>query len=712
VRETIVSLSLSPDVVADLLAVLQALPPAVTARTPVHQIALTLLRGRPTGEREREREAGGRLTVLQVVLGLTEDAVASHGVVLTGEEEERLARLARRDREERLVAERAGKGTVAAEPTVLAGGERVTVSAAFARRRELARRRDRFVVSGEDLPLLGAPPTLVSSTVTAVARELAAERARLARGEGLEGGRPDDGQAARGVRLNISRTGLTHLDLSQADWQALGELVWDAAPRGATVGSIRDSRAPTEVQPFRTVQVRSLTPDLGLATNLRSLCLANQGLTSLPPEIGSLRSLRSLWLPNNKLRWLPDTVGNLRELRRLVLSENDLLALPTTLACCAVSHGGSLTSLTLDYNPHLAYPPLPLVARGGEGLTKMLDWMLAHPAASPGAQSTLVRRLGRSLASAEHGEVVHLPDGTTLPFALLWARARAREATVGSPRTLASLPPTIRRLLTAIWDQSTARVTAILADLLTASERSTIVRYVTGASLAEPTADAIDLLAAFSGHRWPWVNADEQLLDRLHADFARLLSFPPDLYLTVGEGQPLLPAHRFLLAAQSSFFAALFSTDSSWARTSSSSSSSFSLPTITVPDTTADALAAFLALAYAPDTQHTIDGSVVADAVVLADRLGAESVRYSLETVLLTDCLAPRVALNLLLLARHAHLPRLRSVVDHYLTTHFESVLAEDPTWDSLQPEEAQEMERRYGEQRRRSRQASRALTA
>jgi hypothetical protein len=131
-----------------------------------------------------------------------------------------------------------------------------------------------------------------------------------------------------------------------------------------------------------------------------------------------------------------------------------------------------------------------------------------------------------------------------------------------------------------------------------------------------------------------------------------------------------------------------------------------------VPDTTADALAAFLALAYAPDTQHTIDGSVVADAVVLADRLGAESVRYSLETVLLTDCLAPRVALNLLLLARHAHLPRLRSVVDHYLTTHFESVLAEDPTWDSLQPEEAQEMERRYGEQRRRSRQASHALTA
>jgi len=224
-------------------------------------------------------------------------------------------------------------------------------------------------------------------------------------------------------------------------------------------------------------------------------------------------------------------------------------------------------------------------------------------------------------------------------------------------------------------------------------EVTTIVRYVTTGTVDEPSLAAIDLLSSFTGRQGPWLNADEVLLDRLHADMARLTSFSPDVYLAVHEGGEQLPAHRFLLAAQSSFFCALFDVNSPW----SDCCADTSTDVVVVADTSVAALRAVLALAYAPDMRHSIDGEVIADAVLLADRLGMPSVLYDLESVLLTDCLAPQVALNLLLLARRTHLPRLSSVVDHYLRSHFDAVTDQDPTWRSLPADDVLTMQERYG---------------
>jgi hypothetical protein len=82
-------------------------------------------------------------------------------------------------------------------------------------------------------------------------------------------------------------------------------------------------------------------------TNLQTLCLHLNKISSLPPSIGELRALRFLDVHFNKLRGLPPTIGNLTNLTVLDVSSNfrDFAALPDSIGDLV-----SLTELDLSFN--------------------------------------------------------------------------------------------------------------------------------------------------------------------------------------------------------------------------------------------------------------------------------------------------------------------------------------------------------------------------
>ncbi|MEH1885247.1 COR domain-containing protein, partial [Nostoc sp.] len=90
-------------------------------------------------------------------------------------------------------------------------------------------------------------------------------------------------------------------------------------------------------------QLSSLPPEFGQLTNLQTLELSRNQLSSLPPEFGQLTNLQSLYLGSNQLSSLPPEFGQLTNLQTLYLNSNQLSSLPPEF--------GQLTNLqTLDLN--------------------------------------------------------------------------------------------------------------------------------------------------------------------------------------------------------------------------------------------------------------------------------------------------------------------------------------------------------------------------
>ncbi|MEO0842121.1 MAG: COR domain-containing protein, partial [Cyanobacteria bacterium J06643_5] len=80
-------------------------------------------------------------------------------------------------------------------------------------------------------------------------------------------------------------------------------------------------------------------------TNLQSLNLSSNELSSLPAEIVQLTNLQSLNLSSNELSSLPAEIGQLSNLQSLNLSSNELNSLPAE-----IGQLGNLQSLDLRYN--------------------------------------------------------------------------------------------------------------------------------------------------------------------------------------------------------------------------------------------------------------------------------------------------------------------------------------------------------------------------
>ncbi|XP_047227128.1 leucine-rich repeat-containing protein 47 [Girardinichthys multiradiatus] len=87
-------------------------------------------------------------------------------------------------------------------------------------------------------------------------------------------------------------------------------------------------------------------------TNLQSLVLCRNKLTSVPDVIGILKSLKVLDLSVNNLKGLPERIIQLKELNTLNVSCNFLEALPDGLSQCT-----KLSTINVSKNQITAFPP-------------------------------------------------------------------------------------------------------------------------------------------------------------------------------------------------------------------------------------------------------------------------------------------------------------------------------------------------------------------
>ncbi|MDY6896522.1 MAG: COR domain-containing protein, partial [Cyanobacteriota bacterium] len=92
-------------------------------------------------------------------------------------------------------------------------------------------------------------------------------------------------------------------------------------------------------------KLSSLSAEIGQLTNLQSLYLDNNQLSSLPAEFGQLTNLQSLYLSENKLSSLPAEIVQLTNLQFLYLDNNQLSSLPAEFGQLT-----NLQSLHLSFN--------------------------------------------------------------------------------------------------------------------------------------------------------------------------------------------------------------------------------------------------------------------------------------------------------------------------------------------------------------------------
>jgi Leucine-rich repeat (LRR) protein len=87
-----------------------------------------------------------------------------------------------------------------------------------------------------------------------------------------------------------------------------------------------------------------MPPQLGKLTNLTTLDLSSNHLTSLPVSLGDLAALQQLNLENNQLTSVPKELGRLKALTFLSLGGNpELSALPEEVEQLSTAHGGKCT---------------------------------------------------------------------------------------------------------------------------------------------------------------------------------------------------------------------------------------------------------------------------------------------------------------------------------------------------------------------------------
>ena len=105
-------------------------------------------------------------------------------------------------------------------------------------------------------------------------------------------------------------------------------------------------------------KLTSIPDSITQLTNLNSLDLSDNQLTSIPDPITQLTNLNSLDLRFNKLTSIPDSITQLTNLNSLYLSYNQLTSIPDS-----ISQLTNLNSLDLSENP-LEKPPIEIAIKG------------------------------------------------------------------------------------------------------------------------------------------------------------------------------------------------------------------------------------------------------------------------------------------------------------------------------------------------------------
>jgi len=95
-----------------------------------------------------------------------------------------------------------------------------------------------------------------------------------------------------------------------------------------------------------------MSKGFGSMTNLTTLYLAANQLTSIPTEIGNLTKLVTFYINNNLLTDLPSEIGNCTSLVTFICNANDIVTIPTT-----IGNLNKLVTLFLYDNLIVTIPP-------------------------------------------------------------------------------------------------------------------------------------------------------------------------------------------------------------------------------------------------------------------------------------------------------------------------------------------------------------------
>ena len=93
----------------------------------------------------------------------------------------------------------------------------------------------------------------------------------------------------------------------------------------------KSAREKAKTLDFSRKNIKELPPEIGQLTNLTSLYLHDNQLTTVPPEVGQLTNLKTLDLSHNQLTTVPSEIGGLTNLTSLDIDNNQLTTMPSEI---------------------------------------------------------------------------------------------------------------------------------------------------------------------------------------------------------------------------------------------------------------------------------------------------------------------------------------------------------------------------------------------
>lgn len=199
----------------------------------------------------------------------------------------------------------------------------------------------------------------------------------------------------------------------------------------------------------------TLPPEIGDFAHLEKLFLSHNALVSLPPEIGRLTSLQTLSLFNNKLTSVPPELGQLRSLHSLFLNDNALTSLPPqTFDALA----GTLTVLQLNANRLSSLPAQIGRLSGLRKLNIEANALVTVPASLALLTDLSVLAFRRNLFHYAVGGTWNVSPPTLLHLACAAVRCHIRALSLPSSSSSSSLSlsPAVEEVLSSASPLSTS----------------------------------------------------------------------------------------------------------------------------------------------------------------------------------------------------------------------------------------------------------------
>jgi Leucine-rich repeat (LRR) protein len=124
-------------------------------------------------------------------------------------------------------------------------------------------------------------------------------------------------------------------------WGVIRRRLGSVAPKLTSLTEIRDWLASHAHQLMNITslyilnsKLRVIPPEIGLFTQLKTLGLSGNLISSIPPQIRFCTQLREIYLSDNLISSIPPEIGRCTQLQRLYLNNNKISSLPPEIRFC------------------------------------------------------------------------------------------------------------------------------------------------------------------------------------------------------------------------------------------------------------------------------------------------------------------------------------------------------------------------------------------